>query len=262
MGACSDIDIGKPCVRCFYCHYVFDDQVKLFEDKIMMLKEMGTFVDTETCLDMVQGKRPIDRQYFHLSFDDGFKNIVTNAAPILNKHGIPSLFFVPTSFVGTSYEKAADYCKRIVRYNNAIELCSWDDLKRGQDMGMEIGSHTLTHACLAEIAGNHDLLMAELSGSKEVIEKNLGTACQTIAWPYGSVSSVTQYALEIIRQVGYQACFSGARGSIRNGGCNPYLIPRHHFEAQWPKLHLRYFACGGRENHQALLGQSDSVFKR
>jgi len=246
LGSLSRKD-PTPFLRCVFCHYVFDDQVALFEQQILALKRMGSFVDTETCLDMVEGRRAIDGSYFHLSFDDGFKNIVSHAAPLLKKHKVPALFFVPTSFIGAAYEKVADYCVRIAAYKNPIEMCSWDDLKRAMEMGFTIGSHTRTHARFADVSGVPEQLKDELSGSKEDIERHLGVACSAISWPFGRLSDADEVSVNAAKEAGYRACFGAFRGAVRTGGCDPHMIPRHHFEAQWPTSHLRYFVSGHKE---------------
>ena len=237
----------RPFLRCVFCHYVFDDQIGLFEQQLLALKRMGSFVDTETCLDMVEGRRAIDGSYVHLSFDDGFKNIVSNAVPLLEKHKVPALFFVPSSFIGASYEKVSDYCVRIAEYKHPIEMCSWDDLKGAMDRGIAIGSHTRTHARFADVSGDPERLRDEMSGSKDDIERNLGVACSTISWPFGRLSDADEVSVNATKDAGYRACFGAFRGVVRNGGCDPYMIPRHHFEAQWPVSHVRYFVTGHKE---------------
>jgi len=230
-------------LKCFFCHYVFDDQVPKFEAKIELLLALGTFVDTSTALDMIEGKRPIERPSFHLSFDDGFKNIIINALPVLKKHKVPSLFFVPTSFIGASYEKVSDYCLNIAEYKNPIEMCSWDDLRSAMEAGMEIGSHTRTHARFSDISNNYGRMADEFVGSREDIEKNLGVSCSTISWPYGRMDDADMASVRAVKDAGYRACFGSFRGTVRDGGCDPLMIPRHHFEPQWPVRHVKYFVC-------------------
>ena len=246
MGLFSGKD-KRASLRCVYCHYVFDDQIRLFEQQIVRLKQMGSFVDTETCLSMVEGRRAVDGTYFHLSFDDGFKNIVKNAGPVLKRECVPALLFVPTSFIGASCEKVSDYCLRITEYKNPIEMCSWDDLKRAMEMGIDIGSHTRTHARFADISGDPARLQDEMSGSKADIERNLGVACPTISWPYGRLSDADEVSVHATKEAGYRACFGAFRSAVRDGGCDPFMIPRHHFEAQWPWTHVRYFLAGHNE---------------
>ncbi len=242
----------KPFLRCIFCHYVFDDQIALFERKIRYLKGLGSFVDTATCLDMIEGKRPIDGRYFHLSFDDGFKNIVKNAAPVLKKYDVPALFFVPTSFIDSSYAKVSDYCIRIAQYKNPIEMCSWDDLKSAMDMGITIGSHTRTHARFSDISRDPVRLLDEVAGSKADVEQHLGIECATISWPYGKLSDADKVSVSATKTAGYRACFGAFRGTVRGGEGDRFMIPRHHFEAQWPVSHVRFFLTGHGESGRKL----------
>lgn len=240
-------DTGSGVVRVFYCHYVFDDQVAEFERKILFLKEQGHFVSADTMNAILAGGSPADENFFHISFDDGFRNIVKNALPVLERHGVPSTFFVPSSIIGADSDTVADYCLRTTNYPRVIEVCSWDDLKRAADKGMTIGSHTRTHACFSEISANRDRLVDEIAGSKAEIEKKMGGPCQHISWPYGRVGDADEGSLEFVEKAGYATCFGAFRGQVRPGKTSPYRIPRHHFEPQWPESHFRYFALGGGE---------------
>ena len=58
----------KSFMRTICCHNVFDDQVEDFEKLILELKNIGDFVNTETCNDILDNKKTIDGKYFHLSF--------------------------------------------------------------------------------------------------------------------------------------------------------------------------------------------------
>jgi hypothetical protein len=71
---------------------------------------MGTFLDTDTCIRMLRGQTPISDRFFHLSFDDGFKNCRTNTAPVLLRMKVPAAFFLPTSLIGAGWETTRRYC--------------------------------------------------------------------------------------------------------------------------------------------------------
>ena len=57
INAMSLVPRGKPStfLRGLYCHYVFDDQRSDFEMIIRKLLQIGRFVDTPTCLAMLEG---------------------------------------------------------------------------------------------------------------------------------------------------------------------------------------------------------------
>ncbi len=123
-----------PFLTSLYCHYVFDDQIAQFEALIVELMKIGTFVTTDECVDMLKGKRSIDGRYFHLSFDDGFRNVVNNAIPVLMRHGVPAIIFVPTSFMGADFQMTTKYCREITLYNTTIELMKWKEASASGSM--------------------------------------------------------------------------------------------------------------------------------
>ncbi len=240
-------------LRLLYCHYVFDDQREKFSRVIERLRRIGTFVNTDTCLAMLEGKKAIDGKYFHLSFDDGFKNVITNAIPILKKNGVPAITFVPTGLVGAAWEKVQHYCITTVKYPGVIEMAGWEDLQRAVDAGYEVGSHTKMHARFCDISSNLERMEDEILGSRLELEKRLGVECKYISWPNGRMCDVDDRSLSYVDYAGYSACFSAVRGSVLPRRTNEYRIPRHHFEVQWPMSHIEYFAQGNNEHNQLLM---------
>lgn len=239
--------MGTNTLRCLYCHYVFDDQMHDFDRLISALKRYGRFVNTETCMKMLNGKEKIYGHNFHLSFDDGFRNNFTNALPILKKHKVPAIFFVPSSLVNAEWEAIRKYCLNTTSYNAVIEMLNWQDLAEIISSGYEVGSHTRTHARFSDISQSKDLLEYEILGSKKELEMHLGVECKYISWPYGRINDANLISLEATVQAGYHACFGAFRGSVFPGVTNKYSIPRHHFEVQWPISHILFFARGNME---------------
>ncbi len=234
-------------LRGLYCHYVFDDQKEDFENLILELKKTGQFINTETLIEMLQGKKEINGKYYHLSFDDGFRNNFTNALPILKKYDVPAIFFIPSSLIDASEDKIDKYCMETTKYNSVIEMLKWDDVREMISLGYEIGSHTKTHARFSDISNNQELMEDEIVGSKKEIEENLDYECKYISWPYGTLDDADDKSLEMAKQAGYTACFGAYRGTIKPGDTDIFSIPRHHFEVQWPISHVMYFARGNRE---------------
>jgi peptidoglycan/xylan/chitin deacetylase (PgdA/CDA1 family) len=237
-------------LRNLYCHYVFDDQLEAFERIIVRLKQDATFVDADTCLDMVTGKKPIDGRYFHLSFDDGFRNVYTNAVPILQKHGVTAMFYVPSSLVEGDLATTRKFCMETTSYRQPIEMVQWSELRHMVELGFQIGSHTRTHTRFSAMSHDPVRLRDEIAGSKREIEDQLGRPCPYISWPYGKRRDADPVSLEMTRQAGYSACFGAYRGRIVPGATDVFSVPRHHFEVEWPLSHITYFAEGNREEPQ------------
>jgi peptidoglycan/xylan/chitin deacetylase (PgdA/CDA1 family) len=233
-------DGAGPALRALYCHYVFDDQVGQFERMLAELCRIGRFVDTPTLLKIARGDAPVDEPLFHLSFDDGYRNIVRNALPVLRALGVPAIFFVPTSFVADGPADAG----RTLR--EGVEMVSWGELEAAVGAGLEVGSHTRTHARFTDISGSAAAIEDEICGSKADLTRRLG-ACDYISWPYGRLSDSDDLSLTAVRQAGYDACFGAYRGRVAPGATDLFRIPRHHVEVDWPLDHLRFFARGAME---------------
>ena len=247
----SDKECGSF-LRCITCHYVFDDQVSHFETLIQRLCGIGKFVNTDTCASMLRGETPIDGRYFHLSFDDGFRNVITNGFPILRKFGVPAILFVPTDLVGANWERTSHYCIEVTKYRAVVELAGWEDLAAIDHTLFEVGSHTKTHIRASVVSKNVDALRAELTDSRREIEQKLGKECKYLAWPFGKRSDVDDLSRVLAQEAGYHAAFSVERGAVQPGRSSVFFLPRHHFEPQWPLSHILYFARGNMEKTQGV----------
>lgn len=234
-------------LRCLYLHNVFDDQIEKFENFIIKLLDIGTFINSNSLEKMINGEIPIENRYFHLSFDDGFNNNYTNVMPILLKYNIPCLFFIPTDIIGADWERTKSYCLKTTYYGGVIQILDWQQIEEMAALGFEIGSHTKSHARLSKISYDYNLLHDEVFGSKDQIEKKIGINCKYISWPYGRHNDIDKKALDMVINSGYNACFGAFRGSVIKNKTNIFKIPRHDIDLQLPISHNEYFARGNME---------------
>jgi peptidoglycan/xylan/chitin deacetylase (PgdA/CDA1 family) len=124
----------------------------------------------------------------------------------------------PASYVGQPEPLIWPGIERWAATEHAGELhaLDWDQLRELQGSGWEIGSHSDTHRRLTAI--DDELLATELRDSRQRIEEELGSACRTLAYPYGAHDSRVRAAA---RAAGYQAA-----AGIRPGGRDPFCWPR------------------------------------
>jgi peptidoglycan/xylan/chitin deacetylase (PgdA/CDA1 family) len=98
-----------------------------------------------------------------LSFDDNRKGDITYAKPILDKYGFKATFFV---ICGKTTDRGA---------------MNWNDLATMKQDGMDIESHTMTHAHLDNLTQSQ--LEFEVGGSKQCLA-NHGYNATIFAYPY------------------------------------------------------------------------------
>lgn len=98
---------------------------------------------------------------------------------------------------------------------------NWDQLMVLGQQGVRIGSHTKSHPPLATLS--LDAQKAELSVSKERIERMLGISPQTISYPVGSYNQDT---LQLAPQAGYRFGLAVEHRSFNPRTANWFAIPR------------------------------------
>jgi peptidoglycan/xylan/chitin deacetylase (PgdA/CDA1 family) len=226
-------------VRCLTFHYLFPDEREHATRLFAALKREGDFITTQELLATLDGPARVRGRLFHLSIDDGFENIASDAHPILKAADIPYALMVCPAFVGTDGPGLEQF-RGNARYARPLPLADWTTLARLAADGVEIGAHTLSHREVSQLSRAD--LEQEIVACRSRIETQLGTPCTSFAWPFGRSTAMSEAALELARQAGYRALFSSVRGSLKPGHGVPRYLPRHHFEPGWPIDTVLYYA--------------------
>ena len=135
-----------------------------------------------------------------ITFDDAFRSVFSDAAPILRRLGVPGSVFVPTDYIDSGGPLRWEGVEQWLDGPFADELApmSWDHLRELAEAGWEIGAHTASHPRLTQVSD--DQLADELTRSKAVCERELATACSSMAYPYGDLD---QRVIECAADAGY-----------------------------------------------------------
>lgn len=153
-----------------------------------------------------------------VTFDDGYLDNYTTAAPILDNHGVPACFFVVSDFIGSSRLPWWDQESK-----RASEWMTWDQIRELRARGHEIGAHTLTHVPLDVTTG--DAARAEIEGSRARLEQELGQPVDLFAYPFGGRRQIIEENRLLVKQAGFRGCFSSYGGTIRKGD-DPFKLRR------------------------------------
>ena len=172
-----------------------------------------------------------------LSFDDGYAGLTEHALPALRRHGFGATVFVVTERLGGSND-----------WDNGPvwPLLDPEGVRRLAAEGIEIGSHTATHARLA--GQEPGRLKTEVTGSRDQLAELLGAPPCGFAYPYGSLDAA---AVEAVRDAGYAyACAV----SPPRSGASPHALPRSYvgerdgavrLTAKWALHGVRVVLRGG-----------------
>jgi peptidoglycan/xylan/chitin deacetylase (PgdA/CDA1 family) len=150
-----------------------------------------------------------------LTFDDGYRDNLVHALPVLREFGLPATIFVTTAFCSQE--------QRHPRYPQTCERLhlDWSEVRSlSREPGITIGSHTCTHPFLSRIGD--DAAAREIAGSRSRIEAEIGAAVSLFCYPSGDMGSREE---ALARAAGYRAAVSVAPGLNRHG-CSPYALRR------------------------------------
>ncbi|MEI7514577.1 MAG: polysaccharide deacetylase family protein [Betaproteobacteria bacterium] len=142
---------------------------------------------------------------FGITFDDGYSNNLYRALPILQRFGFSSTCYVVVGLVGQHNSWDAPQGIAQVPLMDAAQLQQW------VDAGQEVGSHTMTHARLPDLAP--DQQQREIAQSKQALEALVQQqgGVRHFCYPYGlcDVSSV-----QAVQNTGYTTATTTKRGRV------------------------------------------------
>ena len=121
------------------------------------------------------------------TFDDGTIDSYTEVLPVLVKKGLTGIFFITAGWIGKP------------------GYLSESQVKEMADLGMQIGSHSVTHPDLDKEKA--DIVLFELMESKRVLEKITGNPVTEFAYPYGKC---TKRTAGLMSRAGYTLAYTTA----------------------------------------------------
>lgn len=219
-----------------------------FEAHCSFIRETCNPISLSQWRDAVNGGPPLPHRPVLLTFDDGYRSVLTVAYRILSRHEIPAVAFVATEAVERSEllwfdavdrthgEKAVDAMKQLpfdewlvrARASAATAGCndpnatmSVDEVRLLSETGLfEIGAHTMSHPMLPQ--ADQPVQIAEIRGSKEKLESWTGKQIQAFAYPNGDFTDET---VQLVREAGFSCAFTAKEG-FSPRGCMSFAMPR------------------------------------
>jgi peptidoglycan/xylan/chitin deacetylase (PgdA/CDA1 family) len=136
-----------------------------------------------------------------LTFDDGYRDNLTTALPLLEKYSMPATLFMVAGFVGRDGYLSAAELREISKHPL-----------------MTIGSHGLWHRNFNAISEAE--ARVELTESRRALESIIDQKVTLMAWPYGECSPHLE---QLSAECGYAASWSVWKGS--NGRHSRWRVP-------------------------------------
>ena len=174
-----------------------------FDAQLDYLQLHYNVISLDQLLRAIQNNEALPERSVVLTFDDGFRNFLTGAAPRLAARNMPVSVFLITERI----ELAAASTDRWSETDDNTYL-SWEEVKSLQKQGIDFGSHTCTHRKLAELSPGE--MRDELRESLQTLATHLSQNNFTLAYPYGSYSDTV---IDATRELGYKCALTTDAGT-------------------------------------------------
>ena len=226
-------DMSEPGLRVLMYHKVNDLSpnpitvpTAVFASQMALLGRLGYVpVSLDAVRDHYLLGAPLPERAVLITFDDGYRDNLENALPILREHGYPAVIFAPIGYLDDS--RPLPHEESLLGYGVSNPTLAWDQLAELEAGGVRIESHGIGHRRLAELEPAEAL--REIAVSKLRLEERLGREVDAYAYVKGSRADFRAEHASIVQQAGYKLAFTAVSGS--NGpGSDRFQLLRYNVE--------------------------------
>ena len=156
-----------------------------------------------------------NRPWVSINFDDGYRDNVTYALPILREAGFVATFFIVAGMITNRKPMNSDmgnmlYPDRPMMTAQQVKLIVAE--------GMEIGSHGLSHRMATDlIRQSPDTFLAELRESKRILEVATGGPVVSFSYPNGQRGAFSDETRRLVAEAGYQVAVTTMWHAVTEG---------------------------------------------
>ena len=165
---------NRPCLGKVYMFHEICDRrdtyaiaPRDFEQFLDYLINNKKVVDPDTFIEDPQPDNVL------LTFDDVYASVYENAFPVLKERGVPYVIFVCGEYLDREGYLGRDMIRQMLDESRCV-----------------LGSHNMRHV-LSRFE-DPERILADMKGSKQLLEEAFGRKCVDFAFPYGSMYACSQ----------------------------------------------------------------------
>ncbi len=137
-----------------------------------------------------------------ITFDDGYRDNLVNAAPVLHALGLPATVFIVAGRVGGILDHDTP--------DPSNKLMNWPDIKQWLEGGFNIGCHSMTHRRLSQISEEEQ--RGEIIDSARLLREQISRPVEAFAYPFGSAADYDATSIRMVREAGFTLALSNRYG--------------------------------------------------
>jgi len=224
--------------------------VGLFVEQMAQLRDLGySVVALDDVLAYYREGTELPLRPVLITFDDGYRDNLEHAAPVLASHGYRGVLFVPIAYLDERLPLPHE--ERLAERGVVNATLDWGELAELEAAGFRIESHGISHRPLADLA--LDEAAREIVLSRLRLEDRLGRPVRSFAYVKGSEAHYRPVHLSLLRQAGYDVAFmSVSRSNGRD--TDPLRLHRYNVEP-YPARTFELVLAGACD----LIGWKDTV---
>jgi len=178
---------------------------RVFAAQMEWLKHVGFHaVSMRQLYDALERGGRLPSRPVAITFDDGYRDVLWYAAPLLHRLRMPATAFVITGRIG----------------GPDPSFLTWPELGRLEALGVAIGSHTVHHLELTLLSVAQ--ARYELDASRHALQAHLHRPVRWFAYPAGRFDVQAE---ELVRRAGYLLALTTEPGALQIGA-DPYALHR------------------------------------
>ena len=182
----------------------------VFAEQMELLGELGyVVVSLQAVRDHYLAGAALPEDAVLITFDDGYRDNLENALPVLQAHGYPAVLFVPIGFLDDGRPLPHEESLQALGVTN--ETLDWDELAELEAGGIRIESHGIGHRPVSELEPGEAL--REIALSKLRLEERLGREVEAFAFVKGSQADYRPEHASLVQQAGYKLAFTSVSGA-------------------------------------------------
>lgn len=179
---------------------------EVFDRQMRYVSERYEVVQLSRAFEHASGKC-VEHDSVAISFDDGYRDFLTEVLPILERYRIPATVFV----LGDNPDRA--------ELGTDHPLLAPEDFAKFSSL-ITVGSHSLVHKKLTKMLVED--IVYEMVLSRESVKERVGTAPRYLAYPKGSYNEAV---MRLASEAGYEGAVSVVERGVYSGD-NAYALPR------------------------------------
>ncbi len=191
-----------------YARDVLTTDTETFAAQLLALRARYPPTDTASLVSAIAEKRPFPATAVAIHFDDCYRDVCTNGAPILKALNFPATFFVNSGFIDTGRAFLHDQTRYAFRFENV----SSGELRAWSADGFEVGAHTVNHVDLGTCTA--DRALGEIVDSGRDLTQLLGQTVKLFSFPFGAIRNIRRETAEMVMRSDYEALFSAHGGFV------------------------------------------------